>query len=269
MKRLSVLGFTLIELLVVIVLIGIFCMLAIPGIQEIQYRNALGDTVERLRSAAGATRDLAMQTRHAAVLEVTADRAWINLLEGPDCGDRVQGAGGGPEKKCTTNLGDTIGEIHFGLGANDRATEAGVAMCGAAALRYDLHRDTPTTAPTCETAVRLSNRPFGLCYSGSGELFFRDGGDDNLGGCGDPNLIPSRPQDDWKPVCSKAAPDIVDFSGTRVAVTDGVAVLFNRYDAGSACTGLGIDVPRILVFPTNGSPFSIIAPSVEDPDAGS
>ncbi len=242
-------GFSLLELMAVVVIIGIFSALAIPGIVEIRSRNTLTDSVERIRSAGAATRDFAMQTRKAAVLEISSDGVWINLLSGPKCNDEI-------ELRCASSLGDETGFISLydseGIGAT-----AGIAMCGGSSLSTASASET-----ACSSSVALSkDTGFALCYSGSGDLFFRASADENTvcGGTGSPDDSAI-----WTRACSTSSSSAkaVSFAdSTSYNLSDGAVLMLNRYPGDSLCAdgSASLDIRRIIVFPTNGAPFSQVS----------
>ena len=82
----------------------------------------------RLRQrAAAAARGFAVQTRRAAVLEVSGGRLWINLLDGAECWSNLK-----LEDRCMQNFGKTATESQVNtldLTADDY-TEAGAYLCG-------------------------------------------------------------------------------------------------------------------------------------------
>lgn len=231
-------GFTLLELMVVLVIIGVFSALAIPGIMEIRYRNTLTDSVERIRTAAGATRDFAMQTRKAVVLEVTSDGVWVNLLNDAACESEV-------ETFCAPSLGgyqplydaDSLGAV------------AGVALCGGTVLKVE--------SSGCAAGPELVvGDGFALCYSGAGELYYRVGADANTG-CSGSNP-PASGADAWVRACSVSSPVTIQFADeSAYALEDGAVLMLNRYE-GTACGSAtdATDMRRLVIFPTNGSPYS-------------
>jgi prepilin-type N-terminal cleavage/methylation domain-containing protein len=231
-------AFTLIELMVVIVIIGVFSALAIPGILEVRYRNALTDTVAKFRAAAATVRDLSLQTKQAAVLEVRTDKAWINLLEGPSCNS-------------VTNTDLMCRETFDFVDPESSADKAGVAMCGGRVLTGDC---------TASAAVELPAGGFSLCYSGAGELFYRLGSDPSV--CDDSNPPDPTGEDTWFEPCNIATPQLVNNfkAAAELSMDDGAAIMFNRFGHGTACGNTaGEDVARFVVFPTSGIPHTRIA----------
>ena len=239
-------GFSLLELMAVLVIIGIFSALAIPGIMEIRYRNALAESVERVRSAGAVTRDLAMQTRQAAVLEVTSSGVWVNLLDGPSCEDGI-------EKRCTSNQGRASDGFIPLYDEDSLGEKSGTAVCGGVTLSPDSSaNDACTQSPAL---VRADG--FALCYSGIGELFYRLGADD-----GTLCSATGAPSTDavWQRACSTQTSVSVTFSdGSTYAAQDGAVLVLNRYeDSPCVSENDALDTRRIVVFPTNGAPFSQI-----------
>ena len=244
MKQDSVLarGFSLIELMVVVCIIGIFAALTVPGILEILYRNSLADSVERVRSVAQLTRDLAMQTRNGVVMEVRADRMWINILNGPSCSDGIQ-------NRCVGTLADSTGTVRL-FDAGGTGAKAGIIPCGGFAL-------TANTNSVCNVTTALNvTTGFALCYSGRGELWFRPAADANTvcTATAAPNNTPG-----FSPTCSvdpaTGLADVTFISSDTTSLTEGAVLMINRFD-GNNCTADAIDVMRMVTFPTNGAPFS-------------
>jgi hypothetical protein len=200
--------------------------------------------VERIRSAAAATRDLAMQTRKASVLEVSSTGVWINLLNDARCEDSI-------EQRCTTNLGQASDGFIPLYDADGIGQTAGVAFCGGFSLASD-------DSGACTASVALvRNTGFALCYSGAGELFFRAGADANTvcGGTAQPSANLT-----WQRSCSVSSAGAlsVSFSDSLTyGLKDGAVLMLNRYEK-TLCQGAAVDNQRLVVFPTNGSPFSQI-----------
>jgi prepilin-type N-terminal cleavage/methylation domain-containing protein len=245
-------GFTLIELMVVVVIIGIFCALSIPGILEIRYRNTLSDSTERVRSVAQTTRDIAMETRNAVVMEVTATSLWINLLSGPSCQSTTI------QKRCTSSVAESSGTVPlFETGADGLGQAAGVHLCGGVALAIN------SGSGNCDVGGSLNvSDGFALCYSGKGELWYRVGGDSNTV-CPAPtgSALGSPPANaNWVRSCSVdptiglGAVDLPD--GSTTDLTEGVVLMLNRYEGTSCSASDAIDVMRLVKLPTNGAPFS-------------
>ena len=239
-------GFSLLELMAVVFIIGIFSALAIPGIMEIRYRNELADSVERIRSAGAATRDLAMQTRQAAVLEVTSSGVWVNLLDGSSCDDGIA-------KRCTTNLGRASDGFILLYDDDSLGRQAGTAMCGGVALSPDSSADDACT----QTPALVRADGFALCYSGIGELFYRLGAD--AGTLCDATGTPATDAA-WQRSCSTQTAASVSFAdGSTYAAEDGAVLLLNRYDDTPCASETdALDTRRLVVFPTDGAPFSQI-----------
>ena len=239
-------GFSLLELMAVLVIIAIFSALAIPGIMEIQYRNALAESVERVRSAGAAARDLAMQTRQAAVLEVTSSGVWVNLLNGSSCEDGIQ-------KRCTGNQGRASDGFIPLYDEDSLGQRSGTALCGGITLSPDpSSNDACTQSPTL---VRADG--FALCYSGTGELFYRLGADEGTlcSATGTPSTDAV-----WQRSCSTQTAVSAAFSdGSTYVAEDGAVLVLNRYeDTPCVNENDALDTRRIVVFPTNGAPFSQI-----------
>lgn len=233
-------AFSLVELMAVVVIIGIFSALAIPGIMEVQDRNALTDTTAKFRSVAMKVRDIALQRQQAAVLEVMNDKSWINVLSTGSCEDTqiIQ--------RCTTNAGAPY--PHFEAG--NAATGAGVAFCGGKMLALS---GSTCVEDSSNVLSVTSGAGFAVCYSGAGELWVRPGVDSGTacGSTGDPD-----PNADWiRPCNSNAEIDVSFVDGSTSTLRDGAIVMFNRYD-GVACAAPSNDLPRFVVFPTSSVPYT-------------
>lgn len=228
-------GFTLIELMIVLVIIAIFAALAAPTLVEVSRRNTLTEMTNTVERAASQVRNLAMQTRRGAVLEVAEGEIWINTLQDSSCWSKIQ-------TRCTINRGEaaTIAGTNTINLSEDQYTDAKAYLCGA---------DMATVAGgTCSQNVGFtSGDSFALCYSGQGDLYLRQSADTNTV-CGSSG-VPQATQDDWVRTCVVNPQDATAFNG---------AVLhFNRYDAAPTnCGSVAIDVMRGVHLPAGGSPYS-------------
>jgi prepilin-type N-terminal cleavage/methylation domain-containing protein len=233
-------GFTLIELMVCVVIIGICAAIVVPQLIAHKRTTSLTDLVNMVEQTASQTRSLALQTRRAAVLEVSgADRAiWINTLSGPQCWD-------GLSQTCVQTVGRTGDVSVFNLGAEPYAS-AGAALC-------DVHVSEVTGAGTsaadCAPVDGLSAASvFALCYAGNGELYIRNSEDSGTV-CGGSAAAADR--EDWSRACA-------DITGAATDVI-GAALRFNRFDgAVSDCDTADnkLDVTRAVYLPMGGAPYN-------------
>ena len=181
-------------------------------------------------------------------MEVRANSVWINLLDGPYCSDVI-------DKRCTSPVADATGTVRL-FDADGLGNAAGVAMCGGVALTF-----STGAGPSCSRTVSLTlgdSTGFAFCYSGRGELFFRNAVDANTA-C----AATGSPSSDltWQSSCSVTPQQ--DFSpvtfsdGASADLTEGAVLMLNRYEQGGRCgSGNAIDVMRLIKLPTNGAPFS-------------
>ncbi len=174
----------------------------------------------------------------------SSNMLWVNIINGADCWDAI-------DKRCVHNLdSDQIGVGDVGRRFNLRNqdyVEAGVFFCDA---RMSI---IPNDNPECEGPTELSpSNSFALCYSGSGDLWVRDG-IDAVAGCEGTGT--SAAKSEWTKACSYRSDTTIEF--------DGVVLRFNRFEAGAATGGScaadagGVeDVTRTVFVPSSGSPFS-------------
>lgn len=227
-------GFTLIELMSVIVIIGIVAALAVPGIITMSHRTTLKEMVNTVQEAGVQTRSYAMMTRRAAVLEVRTEtqQIWINLLATSDCSGAIR-------QRCITNVGgiEDLEDRYVNLAEERYVTAEAVTCAGAKRVLDD-------SGSACDSANL--GAAFGLCYTGRGELYVRDSGDDGTlcGDSGDPNNDPTV----WERACS-------DANGLS-----GVTLPVDRR-AGAICGGASLgEIPYLVMFPSQGTPYSKVNP---------
>ncbi len=241
-------GFSLIELMIVLVIIAIFAVIAIPNLIENQKRNDLTDLTNMVEQAASQTRNLAMQTRRAAVLEFKGDEMWVNRLTGSKCWSGI-------EQRCTFNLGQKnatpLVQVAFNLRDPDTyGDDNGSFMCGVEVAELN---DTGTACEAAATTVS-PGAPFALCYSGDGNLWFRNS-DDSVTACGVTGA--PAPKTLWVRSCVIIDSGNITFNGARIK--------FNRFDSAlgdftgdfTDCAGPAArDVTRAVYVPQGGTPYS-------------
>lgn len=241
-------GFTLIELMIVLVIIGIFAAIAIPSLIENRKRNELTDLTNMVEQAASQSRNLAMQTRRAAVLEFQDDNMWVNRLSGPQCWSGI-------ERRCTFNLGQKnstpLVQVPFDLRDSDTyGRDDGSFICGVEVAELNAAGNACNAAAT--TVPPGSS--FALCYSGDGNLWFRNGADP-AAEC-DVTGVPAA-KNQWVRSCAIINSGNITFNGARIKL--------NRFDSVSSdATGAfddcadpsALDVTRAVYIPYGGTPYS-------------
>ena len=241
-------GLSLIELMIVLVIIGIFAVIAIPNLIENQKRNELTDLTNMVEQAASQTRNLAMQTRRAAVLEFKSDSMWVNRLSGSPCWSGI-------DMRCTLNLGqkkdNPLDPSIFDLRDPDTyGDDNGSFMCGVEVAVLN------TAGDACEPAATTiaPGSSFALCYSGDGNLWFRNSGDAATECTGSGNPVA---QAMWVRSCVIINAGDITFNGARIKL--------NRFDSSASdatgaftdCADPAVrDVTRAVYIPYGGTPYS-------------
>jgi prepilin-type N-terminal cleavage/methylation domain-containing protein len=228
-------GFSLVELMVVLVIIAIVAAVAAPTLVEVHRRNRLTDMLNLVERSASQTRNLAMQTRRAAVLEMGSGRMWINTLQGSDCWSAVN-------TRCVHNLGQAASENQerFIDLADPYYTDSEAYVCGVSVA-------TMSGSSCAQDTVIQGTDSFALCYSGRGDLYLRVG-DDSATAC-DGTGAPVAEQSDWVRACAVDPNSDNPFNGA--------VIYLNRFDAQpSDCTAVANDVMRGVHMPAGASPYS-------------
>lgn len=218
-------GVTLIELMVVVAIIGICVAIVVPQLVDHKYATELTDLTNMVQQTASQTRNLALQTRRAAVLEValnaTPKRMWINTLGGPKCTDAVL------QTNIQTTGQKSAAQPELLLDeAGGTYAAAGAAVCGASVFAPNSDGSACAALSGIGPAVH-----FALCYSGSGELWVRD------------------PSAGWTRAC-------VALGGGG---SNGAVLRFNRFSTTGShtdCTTGAVDVARSVYLPIGGAPYS-------------
>ncbi len=250
MKKKHETGFSLIELVVVLSMVAILTAIAVPGIRQMRYRDALVESTNDYQEGGVRARTLALQTRQAAVLEVRGDKIWVNLLSGAFCDSDL-------ERRCMRGFNAAFSDGHAYIAPDGSLREtAGVAMCGGAGRTISGTGD----GATC-TETLFDTTGFALCYTGMGELYVRSGPDPAMECSGSSQ---EQTVTNWVRSCGSPEPVSVGFEdGSAYELHDGAMMVFNRYEHGY-CGGEHDDVRRAVFFPSGGAPFNKVASVEED-----
>jgi len=234
-------GFTLIELMVVCVIIGICAAIVVPQLVAHKRSTDLTDLVNMVQQTASQARSLALQTRRAAVLEVSGStgRIWVNTLKGPQCWNGIS-------QTCVQTTGHMNSVPEFDLN-EEPYVSAGTALCN---VSVSVVTGAGTEAAACAPLADVSAATdFAVCYAGNGELYVRPAADAGAA-CGDGTASAGLAA--WQRVCPTIGTD---------ADSSGLVLMFNRFEGGpGVCGSAGesdvIDVTRAVHIPIGGAPYS-------------
>jgi len=237
-------GFTLIELMVCCAIIAICAAIVVPQLVSHKRTTELADLVNMVQQTASQARSLALQTRRAAVLEVsgTSDKIWINTLRGPKCWEGIS-------QTCVQATGHKTAAVPEFVISEEPYASAGAALCYVSGSTVT---DPGGESPTCDALESLSGASdFGICFAGNGDLYIRPEADEGAA-CG--VGAASAGSNTWLRACPQLGTD---------AGASGVVLMFNRFEGGGsglcqpdAGTPDVIDVTRAVYIPIGGAPYS-------------
>ena len=237
-------GFTLIELMVCVAIIGICAAIVVPQLVDHKRTSDLTDLVNMVQQTATQARSLALQTRRAAVLEVsgTSDKIWINTLRGPKCWDGIS-------QTCVQSTGHRTSAVPEFVISEEPYASSGSALCYVSGSTVT---DPGSESATCDPVSGISaSSDIGICFAGNGDLYIRPEADAGAA-CG--VGAASAGSGDWQRACPLLGAG---------AGASGVVLMFNRFEGGGsgACqpdagTPDVIDVTRAVYIPIGGAPYS-------------
>jgi len=230
----------LIELMIVCAIIGICAAIVVPQLVAHKRTADLTDLVNTVQQTASEARSLALQTRRAAVLEVSEGKIWVNTLKGPQCWDGIS-------QTCMQTTGHMSSVVpEFDLNVEPYAS-AGTALCD---VSVSVVTGAGTESAACvPLAVVSAATPFAVCYAGNGELYVRPAADAGAA-CDDGHASAGLAA--WQRVCPTIGTD---------ADSSGLVLMFNRFEAGPGTCGPAgesdvIDVTRAVYISIGGAPYS-------------